>query len=73
MFFWSTSRIDRHEQAALGVDGDADVDVLLVDDLAGATSIDELNCGKTLQRAATIFTATAVTVSLPPAFSTSPR
>ena len=35
-----------------------------------AMSIDELNCGKIFSAAATIFTATAVTVSLPPAAST---
>ena len=34
-----------------------------------ATSIDELNCGNTFIAAATIFTAIAVTVRLPPAFS----
>ena len=34
-----------------------------------ARSIDELNCGKTLSAVATILTATAVTVSAPPAAS----
>ena len=42
-------------------------------DIYDAMSIDELNCGKCLRAAATIFTATAVTVRLPPAASTTLR
>ena len=36
-------------------------------------SIDALNCGNCFSAAATIFSATAVTVSLPPAVSTCGR
>ena len=41
---------DRHEQAALGVDGHADVHVFLEDERVLATSIDALNCGNIFER-----------------------
>ena len=50
MFLVSASRDDRHEQPAIGVDGDADVHVLLVDDLVGGQIDRRVELRKHLER-----------------------
>ena len=60
----------RHEQTAIGVDRDADVDVLLVDDLAALGVDRRIELRELADRRRQHLTSIAVTVRLPPAFAT---